>query len=212
MKKKLTLLFCFITLSAQIKANEAPIIPKIGFYNYYTHTGGAWLNEKSSPEVIVNYMKTMQLGHLTSKENIYAELVDTNSKSIEQEIKNLSKQKWDWMSDKNVDSLNLLFDEKCNFVHMGGTWGKDREIDIIKNGFIWYKKAEIYTSSAEVFGNMVVLLSDIDLIAMVGGKEAINPFMVTEVYFKENNHWKLGQLTFSHLARALKLKTNIPQQ
>lgn len=42
------------------------------------------------------------------------------------------------MSEKNIDSLNLLFDSKCEFVHMGGTWGKDRELDIIKGGFIWF--------------------------------------------------------------------------
>lgn len=30
----------------------------------------------------------------------------------EQEVVNLSKKKWDWMFDKNVDSLSLLFAEK----------------------------------------------------------------------------------------------------
>jgi len=124
----------------------------------------------------------------------------------EQDVLDLSKQKWQWMSDKNVDSLSLLFDGKANFVHMGGTWGKDREVDIIKGGFIWYKKAEIYSSSVNIFGNTAILLNDIDLVAVVGGKDAINPFMVTEVYLKENGRWKLAQLTFSHLARPLKLK------
>lgn len=121
------------------------------------------------------------------------------------EIISLSRQKWLWMADKNVDSLNVLFDSKAMFVHMGGTWGKDREIEIIKTGFIWYKKAEVYSASVNIFGNTAILLNDIDLVAVVGGKDAINPFMVTEVYLRENNRWKLGQLTFSHLARPLKL-------
>jgi hypothetical protein len=123
----------------------------------------------------------------------------------QQEIINISKQKWLWMSDKNVDSLNVLFDPKAMFVHMGGTWGKEREVDIIKTGFIWYKKAEVYSTSVNIFGNTAILLSDIDLVAVVGGNDAINPFMVTEVYLKENGRWRLGQLTFSHLARQLKL-------
>lgn len=46
------------------------------------------------------------------------------AKDAEQEITRLSKQKWQWMADKNTDSLNLLFDEKSMFVHMGGSWGK----------------------------------------------------------------------------------------
>ena len=107
----------------------------------------------------------------------------------EEEIKNLSKKKWDWMADKNVDSLNVLFDEKSVFVHMGGSWGKEREISVIKSGGIWYKKAEIYSVAVNMFGNTAILLNDIDLVAEVGGKEVINPFMVTEVYIKENGKW-----------------------
>jgi hypothetical protein len=42
----------------------------------------------------------------------------------QQEVINLSKQKWDWMANKNIDSLNPLFDDKAMFVHMGGSWGK----------------------------------------------------------------------------------------
>ncbi|MBU1095055.1 MAG: nuclear transport factor 2 family protein, partial [Bacteroidetes bacterium] len=47
---------------------------------------------------------------------------------IEQEIITLSKQKWEWMSEKNVDTLDNLFHEKSVFVHMGGSWGKEQEI------------------------------------------------------------------------------------
>ena len=124
---------------------------------------------------------------------------------VEQEIIALSAKKWKWMSEKQADSLRVLFDDKSNFVHMGGTWGKDREVDIIKNGFIWYKQAEVYSASVKVFGNTAILLSDIDLVAVVGNNDAINPFMVTEVYVKESGRWKLGQLTFSKLSRPLKL-------
>lgn len=132
--------------------------------------------------------------------------IGTASAQSDNEIIQLSAKKWQWMSDKNVDSLNVLFHEKSDFVHMGGTWGKGREIDIIKGGFIWYKKSEVYSSTVKFFGNTAVLLSDIDLVAVVGGNDAINGFMVTEVYVKENKHWLLSQLTFSKLARPVKLK------
>src|SRR6185503_4274019 len=58
----------------------------------------------------------------------------TNNTPEQQKIINLSKQKWDWMSEKNVDSLNALFDDKAMFIHMGGTWGKTQEINTIKDG------------------------------------------------------------------------------
>ena len=136
----------------------------------------------------------------------YAQTATTDPTPAEQEIINLSKQKWLWMADKNVDSLSILFDSKAMFVHMGGTWGKDREVDIIKTSFIWYKKAEVYSASARFFGKMAIVLNDIDLVAVVGGNEVTNPFMVTEVYINENGYWKMGQLTFSHLVRPVKIK------
>ena len=130
----------------------------------------------------------------------------TNNTAEHKEIINLSKQKWDWMADKNVDSLNLLFDDKSMFIHMGGSWGKTQELATIKSGGIWYKKAEVYAVIVNIFGNTAILLNDIDLVAVVGGNEVNNPFMVTEVYLKENGKWKMGSLTFSHLMRPVKLK------
>lgn len=134
----------------------------------------------------------------------------TTSKE-EQELLALSKIKWQWMADKNVDSLSGLFDEKCVFVHMGGSWGKTQELNTIKGGMIWYKKAEVYGASVNIFGNTAILLNDIDLLAVVGGNEVVHAFMVTEVYLKENGKWKMGSLTFSTLLRPVKMKGNTNQ-
>lgn len=129
----------------------------------------------------------------------------TNNTPEQQEVINLSKKKWDWMAEKNVDSLNVLFDEKSMFIHMGGTWGKTQELNTIKEGGIWYKKAEVYSVVVNMFGNTAILLNDIDLVAVVGGNEVVNPFMVTEVYIREKGKWKMGSLTFSHLRRPVKM-------
>lgn len=132
----------------------------------------------------------------------------SNPSPAEQEIINLSRQKWLWMSDKNTDALSSLFHEKSMFVHMGGSWGKEQEINVIKSGGIWYKKAELYSASVNIIGNTAILLNDIDLLAVVGGNEIINPFMVTEVYIKENGKWTMGSLTFSKLMRPVKMNGN----
>lgn len=132
----------------------------------------------------------------------------TTATEEEQKILDLSKTKWAWMSDKNVDSLNGLFDEKCVFVHMGGSWGKDQELNVIKGGGIWYKEAAVYGASVNIIGNTAILLNDIDLLAVVGGNEVIHSFMVTEVYIKENDKWKMGSLTFSQLLRPVKMNSN----
>ena len=80
--------------------------------------------------------------------------------TTEQEIIDLSKDKWQWMSDKNVD---------------------------------------IHEVSVNIIDNTAILLNRIDLLAEVGGNEVTNPFEVTEVYVKQDGHWKLGSLSFTRL-------------
>jgi hypothetical protein len=122
----------------------------------------------------------------------------------EQQVIDLSKTKWDWMADKKVDSLATLFDDRAMFTHMGGTWGKAQELATIKSGGIWYKKASIYAVDVRVFGNTAIVLEDMDLEAVVGGRTVVSPFMVTEVYNKQAGKWRLAQLTFSRLVRPVK--------
>jgi hypothetical protein len=145
----------------------------------------------------------VQLSH--AQANLPSSATTTPTKE-EQELLDLSKAKWQWMSNKSVDTLNGLFAENCVFVHMGGSWGKSQELSTIKSGNIWYKKAEVYGASVNIFGNTAILLNDIDLMAVVGGNEVVHAFMVTEVYLKENGKWKMGSLTFSTLLRPVKMK------
>ena len=69
-------------------------------------------------------------------------------------------------------------------------------MDIIKSGEIWYKKADLHDVSIDVTGDTAVLLNKITLLAEVGGVEVSNPFVVTEVYKKIGEEWKLLNLSF----------------
>ena len=117
----------------------------------------------------------------------------------EQELLDLSRTKWRWMSEKKADSLAALFDDKAMFVHMGGAWGKTQEVEIIRTGGIHYKHAEVFESSARLIDSTAIVLSRIRLLAVVGGNEVTNPFMVTEVYVRKHGAWKLASLSFTRL-------------
>ncbi|WP_225865779.1 nuclear transport factor 2 family protein [Dyadobacter aurulentus] len=161
-----------------------------------------------NPEILNKRLAVLIMGLLLiSLEGAFSQAPNANSSDqAEQRITTLSKDKWRWMADKKVDSLAALFDEKAMFVHMGGSWGKNRELDVIKSGEIWYKKAEVYNVTVNIIGNTAIVLNDIDLLAVVGANEVTNPFMVTEVYIMENGKWKMGSLTFSRLLRPVKMK------
>jgi hypothetical protein len=119
--------------------------------------------------------------------------------NLEQEVMDLSKDKWRWMSERKVDTLDALFHEKAVFVHMGGSWGKEQELEIIKSGGIHYKKADIHEASVNIIGTTAILLNRITLLAVVGGNEVTNPFVVTEVYVQQDGSWKLASLSFTKL-------------
>lgn len=149
-------------------------------------------------------MKKLLLGLLffTSMQWSHAQISTSNaqSKSVkkkEKELLDLSRQKWQWMADKNMDKLEPLFDNKSKFVHMSGTWKKDEELDIIKTGKIWYKNAKVHDVAIETFGKTAIVWNRITLDAIVRGNVAVTEFTVTEIYQKQGKEWKLLALTFS---------------
>lgn len=119
--------------------------------------------------------------------------------NVEQEVINLSKEKWHWMSERNAEALAALFHEQAVFVHMGGTMSKDQELEIIRSGGIHYKHVEIQEASVRFVGTTAILLNTIRLVAVVGGQEVTNPFVVTEVYVQQSGTWTLASLSFTRL-------------
>ena len=126
--------------------------------------------------------------------------------AAEKELIQLSMDKWQWMSDKDVDKLDKLFDAKAKFVHMSGTWKKDEELDIIKTGRIWYKKATVKDTAVEIVGNAAIVWNRITLDAIVREQVAVTEFTVTEVYQKQENDWKMLALTFSSVRDTHQIK------
>jgi len=115
----------------------------------------------------------------------------------EETVRELSQAKWKWMADKNVEELAKVFDDQSKFVHMSGTWNKDRELEIIESGSIWYKEAKVYDTVVEIIDDTAVLWNRITLVAHVRGSDVSNEFTVTEVYKKKGDDWSMMALTFS---------------
>ena len=163
------------------------------------HWHGATPDEGMTYIAVTSGPPTIWLERVTDEANFGKEKNSKSAMTPEQEIIELSKQKWQWMAEKSADTLAALFHEKAKFVHMGGSWGTEQELNIIKTGGIHYKKADIHETSVEIIGNTAILMNRITLLAVVGGNEVTNPFQVTEVYVKEDGKWKLGSLSFTKL-------------
>jgi ketosteroid isomerase-like protein len=124
----------------------------------------------------------------------------------EQQLLQLSKDKWQWMADKDVEKLSKLFDLMAKFVHMSGTWKTAEELEIIKTGSIWYKEAKVHDTAIEVSGKTAIVWSRITLIANVRGSDVSTEFTVTEVYQKQKKNWKMLALSFSSVRDTHQIK------
>ncbi len=115
-----------------------------------------------------------------------------------QEITDLSRRKWRWMSQRDVDALGALIHDDAVFVHMGATFTKAEELGVISSGGIHYKDVDVHEVSVPFLNDSTaILLNRIDLLAVVEGNEVTNPFVVTEVYVRHTGAWALASLSFT---------------
>jgi hypothetical protein len=93
----------------------------------------------------------------------------------EHEIISLSMQKWDWMSAQDVTPLDALFNEAAVFVHMGATFSKEEELDVIKTGYIHYRDVDIKDVSVRFIGTTAIVLTTLQLGSVGGRKRSHEP-------------------------------------
>lgn len=116
-----------------------------------------------------------------------------------QDLIDLSQQKWDWMSAQDDEPLDDLFHEDAVFVHMGATFTKDEELNVIKTGYIHYRDFDIQDVSVRVIDSTAIVLTTMQLGSVVDGNEVSNPFVTTEVYIHQTDAWKLASMSFTRL-------------
>jgi hypothetical protein len=92
--------------------------------------------------------------------------------AVEQEIINLSRQKWEWMSNQDVAPLAALFNEAAVFVHMGATMSKEEELNVIETGQIHYRDVDIDDVSVRFIDSTAIVLTKLQLGAVVGGRKS----------------------------------------
>jgi len=112
----------------------------------------------------------------------------------------LSQQIWDLMAAKDADSLKEIFHPNAMFVHMGGYWGCEQELETIRQGWLHYKHAEVYgVDVKQINENNWSVYSTIKLDAALGGPDNIvtTPFFVTQTFTHEDGKWWMTAMVFT---------------
>ncbi|MBQ9884340.1 MAG: nuclear transport factor 2 family protein [Bacteroidaceae bacterium] len=115
-----------------------------------------------------------------------------------QPFADLSQHIWDLMAQKDATSLKDIFHPNAMFVHMGGYWGTEQELNTIGQGFIFYKQADVYgVDVKQINEDNWAVYSTIVLTAELGGNDVITPFFVTQTFTRENGKWWLTAFVFT---------------
>lgn len=111
----------------------------------------------------------------------------------------VSRQIWNALNTDNTDVLRKLVHEDAMFVHMGVSLRREEEIEYMQKGIIIPQGVEFEESSVKDFGSTVVVWNKVRVTALVHGETAINPFVVTEVYSKEDDRLKLISWSYTKI-------------
>lgn len=115
-----------------------------------------------------------------------------NSTQMEQEILDLSLEKFKWKTEGKVDLVEDLFDDELIFVHLTGNITTKKEwISQMRSKSFVYNKIELKEHSAKVYGNTAVLVGKAKFTVNGGG---VYNLVYTEVYTRKNNKWQLVNL------------------
>lgn len=114
-------------------------------------------------------------------------------------IVKVSNKIWDAIQNGKIDVLLEFVHPEAVFVHMGVTLSREDEIDVIKSKKIVYKEIDFQEKTVHQMESTVILLNKLELTAIVDGNEVINPFVVTEVYTKNDETLKMASLSFTKI-------------
>jgi hypothetical protein len=107
----------------------------------------------------------------------------------EQEIIELSAEKYRWYTEQQIGKVEDLYDDSLIFVHLNGHISSKKEwVGEMRSGSFVYDRINIREASAKVYGNTAVLVGKATFVVNGGSKYNL---AYTEVYTKKSNAWKL---------------------
>lgn len=111
----------------------------------------------------------------------------------EQFILDLSKKKFDWLIQKQYDSLENVLDDKIQYIHSSGWVQYKKEvIEDTKSGKLNYQKAMVKESAVRLYCTTAIVTGLGTFEGITEGKPFTLELRYTEVYIKAGKRWMLA--------------------
>jgi hypothetical protein len=143
---------------------------------------------------VVSALATVVLPSTTRAGDKKVEMESSKSRT-ESEILDLSREKFRWKTERELDPLAELFDDEVTFVHLNGVaQSKADWIRDLRSGRFVYNKIDVKQASVKLFGATAVLMGRASFTVTIGGHRATYNLAYTEVYVKRDGKWKIVSL------------------
>jgi hypothetical protein len=112
---------------------------------------------------------------------------------VEKYLLQLHEKKFRWMTEKKLDSLQTILDERLVYIHSNGWMETAKEvIDDLKNGKLTMNSVKVSEATVRVFKNNTGIVNGKGLFNVVVNDKPVElSLYYTEVYLKKKNNWML---------------------
>lgn len=110
----------------------------------------------------------------------------------EKYLLDLSAKKFNWMIEKQLDSLSVYLDERVLYIHSNGLiQNKEDMLKDFSNGNLTLSVVEIEEAKVIAFGSTAVLTGKGSFSGIINALSFQVKLLYTEVYVHDNYKWKL---------------------
>lgn len=120
-------------------------------------------------------------------------LVVAQQSPAEKFLLQLHEKKFRWMTEKKLDSLQTILDERLVYIHSNGWMETAKEvIDDLKSGKLIINNVKVNEATVRVFKNNTGIVTGKGAFnVVVNDKQVELSLYYTEVYIKKKNNWLL---------------------
>lgn len=112
--------------------------------------------------------------------------------ATEKFVLKLHENKFRWMVNKQLDSLNTILDERVQYVHSNGWVQNKQEVtDDLRTGKLIMNSVKVIEAGARVYKGFVIVNGKGNFNVLVNGTAVDIQLLYTEVYAKRQNGWLL---------------------
>ena len=111
-------------------------------------------------------------------------------------IQGISEQIWAAKQANDMTAVAGFIADNARFVHMGITFDKTGELEVFNEKIFLFKAVDVAEEYVEDYGSTAIIFKKMILTAAIGGNEVQNPFVLSEVFTKTEDGWKLAAETY----------------